>query len=284
VLKSNDLCLCCGTIETADFSQLVQAAAAGGFRSISIRSQHYQAAREAGLSDRDMRLMLEEHGLVITEFDPLVKWLPKELLGFDVDALRMPYLTATEDTFFRIAEALGGRHINAIQIFGPKLETDVYAEHFARLCDHAAGHGLKVSLEFLPWSPIPDLKRAVQIVSMANRANGGVLLDTWHHFRSGHGAEDLLALRGNVVAAIQMNDATAQPWDDLTKETVHNRLLPGEGAIDLVGVIRALDDIGCDAPVGVEVFSDELNKLSPVQVARRAGDATRAVLEAAKRR
>ena len=52
----------------------------------------------------------------------------------------------------------------------------------------------------------------------------------------------LLALRGNVVSAIQMNDATAQPWDDLTKETVHNRLLPGEGAIDLVGVIRALDD------------------------------------------
>jgi hypothetical protein len=36
--------------------------------------------------------------------------------------------------------------------------------------------------------------------------------------------------------------------------------------------------------VGVEVFSDELNKLSPVQVARRAGDSTRAVMEAARRR
>ncbi|MBM4462561.1 MAG: hypothetical protein FJ012_04365 [Chloroflexi bacterium] len=73
MLKPDDLCLCCGTIPGASFKELVEAGAAGGFHSISIRAHHYENARAAGLSDRDMRLMLEDHGLVITELDPLLQ-------------------------------------------------------------------------------------------------------------------------------------------------------------------------------------------------------------------
>ena len=64
--------------------------------------------------------------------------------------------------------------------------------------------------------------------------------------------------------------------DDLVKETMEARRLPGEGAIDLVGLIRTLDGIGCSAPIGVEVFSAELRQLPPVEAARRSADATRA--------
>ncbi len=281
MLKADELCLCSGTVATAGFRDLVEAAAAGGFHSISMGPQIYHPAREAGMTDRDMRRMMEERGLIITELDPLLKWLPAELLGVDIDAFGNPFLSATDDTFFRIADALGGRHLNVVQAFGPELPIDVYAECFARVCDRAAEHGLKVSLEFLPWSAIPDLGCAARIAEAAGRRNGGVMLDTWHHFRSGHGTDDLLALRGNVIIAIQINDATAQPWDSLPRESMRHRLLPGEGVIDLAGTIRALDSVGCDAPLGVEVFSEELSRLPPAQVARRAGDAARAVIAAA---
>ena len=70
MLGPNDLCLCCGTIAHASFQELVEAAAAGGFRAVSIWPQHYEDARAAGLSDSDMRLMLENYGLVISELDP----------------------------------------------------------------------------------------------------------------------------------------------------------------------------------------------------------------------
>lgn len=36
-------------------------------------------AMEAGMGRRHQVLKSNEHGLVITEFDPLLKWLPKEL-------------------------------------------------------------------------------------------------------------------------------------------------------------------------------------------------------------
>ena len=38
-------------------------------------------------------------------------------------------------------------------------------------------------IEFLPWLDIPDAATAWAIAKQAGRANGGVLVDTWHYFR-----------------------------------------------------------------------------------------------------
>ncbi|MCX5998999.1 MAG: TIM barrel protein, partial [Chloroflexi bacterium] len=201
MLDAADLCLCCGTIAQASFRELVAAAAAGGFRSISIWPQHYQRARDDGLSDRDMKLMLEDKGLVISELDPLMNWLPVAQPGRAGDApedalMKAASLAVDEQFFYHIADTLGGRHLNAVQVFRRRMETEVVASAFAAVCDRAAEHGLMVSLEFLPWSGIPDIKSALGIVRLAGRCNGGVLLDTWPHFRGGRGADDRLKVCG----------------------------------------------------------------------------------------
>jgi len=59
---------------------------------------------------------------------------------------------------------------------------------------------------------------------------------------------------------------------------LHNRLVPGEGAFDLAGYLRSLRSIGALAPIGVEVFSDDLHALGATEAARRAAEATRALL------
>ncbi len=281
MLKDEDLCLCCGTLCHAGFRELVESAAVAGFRSISLWPQHYECARQQGLTDQDMRLLLEDHGLVISELDPLMKWLPGDTT-LEAGESEGALFGRTEDFFFHIADTLGARHLNVIQAFGPEVNTEIAAEAFAGVCDRAAQHDLLVSLEFLPWSGISDVKVAREIIQTAGRPNGGILLDTWHHFRADHGAEELLSLPGEAIIAIQINDAGLKPADDIIDETMHGRLLPGKGAIDLIGIIRALDAIGCQAPVGVEVFSDELNKLTPVEAAQQAGDATRAVFKQAR--
>ena len=75
---------------------------------------------------------------------------------------------------------------------------------------------------------------------------------------------------GRAIAAIQFNDAPKGQADLLT-ETVTARLLPGEGAIDLVDIIHAWDAIGVTAPIG-EIFSVELDKFPP---SRRRGERRR---------
>ncbi len=59
---------------------------------------------------------------------------------------------------------------------------------------------------------------------------------------------------------------------------LHDRLLPGEGDLDLASVVAALRDAGAVAPIGVEVFSDALHALGPRAAARYAGDAARLLL------
>ena len=89
-------------------------------------------------------------------------------------------------------------------------------------------------------------------------AAGGVLVDTWHTTRAGVTAGDLAAYDGTRVHALQINDLPTAAEPDLFAETMHRRLLPGEGDADLVGIVRALDGAGVGCPWGVEVFSGEL--------------------------
>src|SRR5271170_5696857 len=156
------------------------------------------------------------------------------------------------------------------------------AEAFAGVCDRAREHGLLVHLEFLPWSGIPDVSRAAEIVALAGRANGGILLDTWHHLRSGNDAAALARVPGDRIFAVQLGDAPARAEGSIFEETMQRRLLPGEGEGDLAGLVRLLDTLGCRAPIGVEVFSEALRALPPEEAAQRAARSTRDVLARAR--
>ena len=103
------------------------------------------------------------------------------------------------------------------------------------------------------------------------------MLDTWHFFR---GRPDYDALRSfaDLVAGIQLNDAPRDPTADLPTETLTARLLPGDGDFDLMKVLDVLHEADARPSIGVEVFSTALQQLDPLEVGRRAGDATRAVL------
>jgi sugar phosphate isomerase/epimerase len=127
---------------------------------------------------------------------------------------------------------------------------------------------------------VAELDPAWDVVRRADRPNGGLALDAWHWFRSGTPSDvaTLGGIPGTKVFGVQLDDAPAEPEANLMSATLHHRRLPGEGAIDLAALIDALHEIGTAAPIGVEVFSDALHALGPMEAAERAADATRSVL------
>ena len=90
--------------------------------------------------------------------------------------------------------------------------------------------------------------------------------------------ELLRSLPGERVLGIQLDDGPAEPEANLIEATLHERRLPGEGEFDLGGLLQAFAEIGAVAPLGVEVFSDELHALPPADAGRQAGDAMRRLL------
>ena len=177
-----------------------------------------------------------------------------------------------------MADAVGARSVNAVDVFGTCADLDALSEAFAGLCRRAAEHGLVVHLEWLSWSKIPDLGTALRIVRSADQPNGGLNIDAWHFVRTGSSLEELRSVPGPLIKGIQLCDGSAEPEADLVEETLHRRALPGEGAFDLAGLTRALLDTGTEAPIGVEVFSDDLHRLPTGEAARRAAGTTRAVV------
>jgi len=224
--------------------------------------------------------MIVDHGLVVAELDPAWWWTPGAE-GFSIPDELDPVevFRYDEAELFRIADLVGARSLNAADVLGGRWGVDEGAEAYAALCDRAAEHGLIVHLEWLAWSRIPNLATAWEIVRSADRPNGGLNVDMWHCARTGTTSEDLLAIPGDRVLAIQIDDGPALAEEDLVEATLHDRLLPGEGAFDLVGYLRALRTIEAVAPIGIEVFSDDLHALGPLDAARRAAEATRNVLE-----
>jgi len=283
-LGPNDLVLCSGTLARGiSFEERLAAASAAGFDGVSLWGRDYRAARDEGLSDADMRSMLESHGLALGEIDPAWWWLP------GAGDVHIPAELDTLDVFrfgeaeiFAIADALGARSLNAVDVFGGDWDTERAAEAFAGLCARATEHGLLVHIEWLSWSKIPDLRTALEIVQLAKAPNGGLNVDAWHFVRAGVDLEELRKVPGELVTAVQLDDGPVEPEENLMHATLHERALPGEGEFDLAGILGALDEIGAAAPIGVEVFSDDLHALGPAESARLAAAAAREVLEAGR--
>lgn len=275
---ATDLVFCSGTLLLGSIQDLIAAAVAGEYRAITLWPQDVQRAHAEGLTDDDLRRMLADHGLAVADLDPLLGWTPQALPNPGEAMIEL----AGEDEFYAIAEALGARSLNLAQGFGSELDLDRAAEDLAGVCDRAREHGLLVTVEFLPWSGIPNATIAWELVQRCGRPNATVMLDTWHWYRAGADLESLRTIPGDRIGSIQLNDAPAEPGADLVQESITARLLPGEGTIPLVDVLHVLDEIGCTAPIGVEVFHDRHNTMPPADVGRLSAEATRAVLARAR--
>jgi sugar phosphate isomerase/epimerase len=279
-LGPDDLVLCSGTLpRDTSFVDRIDAAVVGGFAAISMWGRDYDGARREGHTDADMRARLADHGLAVAELDPAWWWTPLEV---DVAALvaidDMEVFRHGERELFDIADALGARSVNAVDALGGQWSLAEATEAFSGFCDRAAEHGLLVQLEFLPWSRIADLETAWELVRGADRPNAGVAVDAWHWFRGTPDDALLRAIPGAKIVGVQLDDAPNEPEANPMIATLHERLLPGDGGLDLASLVSALRDTGAVAPIGVEVFSDALHALGPHEAARRAGTAARRLL------
>ena len=283
MLGSGDRVLCAGTVVAASIPERIDAAVAGGYRGISLWFPDLARAEGENLSLGDVRSMIADAGLELAEIDSVGSWLPGSEPPDDLDELSRSFLRTTDEAL-ETAGALGARSVTANEMWGRPVDSDTAPEAFAALCDRAAEHGLLVHIEPMPMSGFRTVGDAWEVVRLADRPNGGILFDVWHHYRAGADDDLVRAVPGDRIFAVHLSDAPVEPARaDVIEEMMHERLLPGLGAVDVVSKLRLLDEIGCRAPLGVEVISDELAALSPREAACRVASALDDVLDEARR-
>src|SRR3954470_6692571 len=88
-LGPDDLVLCTTTMGPRPLREFLGAAEAAGFAGVSLSGGDYKNARASGLSDADIRTLLEDHALAVADLDSTVDWfrpLPRqEDTAFDLN-------------------------------------------------------------------------------------------------------------------------------------------------------------------------------------------------------
>jgi len=198
---------------------------------------------------------------------------------FDLELIRIgPDFRAVDyRPVLEVGQQLGAQVINVI---GDDPEPARLAASYAALCDIAAPCGLSCDLEFMPWSAVPDVATAHRLVAAVQRPNVGVLVDALHFGRSTSTLADVAALPREWIHYGQICDGTL-PGPSTREGLIHDarceRLLPGEGDIDLKGLFAQLPT---DVPVNIEVPNDQRAPAMGYEAwARAAVAATKAVLE-----
>jgi sugar phosphate isomerase/epimerase len=260
-----------------------EAVEAGGFSSMSVQTGDISRFLAGGGSLTDARRELESRGAPICCVDPFLGWYP----GYDPATARgeaAAELRATEDEVLRWAEELGATSITALGPFhGASASFDEAADSLGAFVDRAGAAGLRIQLEPIPTTKVPDLASGLALLEAVSRPNLGLVLDTYNLFRGGLTPDQLDGVSHEQIFAIQLADAeTAEPkGTDYFEDAYHHRALPGEGVLPMEDVIRRLTAKGPLAPLGPEVFSDALLSLPPAPAGRRCADSTRQFLRAA---
>jgi len=127
------------------------------------------------------------------------------------------------------------------------------AERLGQLCELAAPLGITPSLEPMPWTEVKNITQGARVLKASGKRNAGLLVDPIHFDRALSSLDELRALPREYFGYVQFCDAPAarpSDLDTLLFQARCERLAPGEGGLDLAGILRALPE---HLPVSLEV-------------------------------
>ena len=173
-----------------------------------------------------------------------------------------------------VAAELGAAHL---LVHGADADEARLADNFARLCDLAGRYQLIANLEPMPWVDVSTIAKALAVLRRAGRANSGLLVDAIHFFRAPDRLDVLATVPREYLHYAQFCDARRErPADmqEIIRQARSDRLMPGEGGLDLHGLLRALPGA---LPLSLEV--PYAKPMPALERARRARESTLRLLE-----
>jgi sugar phosphate isomerase/epimerase len=264
----------CANLLQLTLPEFIDTAERAGFGRITVRPYAFARALDDGWSASDLRRRLADAHIAVTMVDALTHALPgmRDVSGLGADVLaRLPPEVLDppdEATCFRTATELGAPVLNVTHYMGDPVPLDVMADAVGDVSRRAAPRGLRLCLEFIPDTGIPDLPFAQALVEACGEPNVAILLDVFHLDRSGGTVDDVRRLPPDAIAGIQLSDRT-RPVPGTGHVPLGGRQLPGEGEMPLRDLLAAALDNSPTATVDLEVLNDELRTLPAHEAAAR---------------
>ena len=183
----------------------------------------------------------------------------------------------------RFAAAVGCNRMTAILPAASRTPKDellkTYKERYTAVAAVLAKHKVRLGFEFLgplqfrTRSPYEFLWRMNDVVDFCKECgpNTGLLLDAWHWHHAGATVQDILNAGKSRIVTVHVSDCAKMAPEDVKD---NQRLLAGEGVIDLMGFFKALKKVGYVDGVSPEPLGRIPAGTSPEEGARMGLEST----------
>ena len=250
---------------------IVDASADAGFAGVSLWAFHHNGAVAAGKSPAEVKAWHDDRGLSVPIVESLIGWE-----GADKDSIEQMCIPTLD-----VATLYGATDVAGV-VMAPELPSmDAAQQGLGMLGELAADRGLRICIEWLPWSALPTIEKAWGLIEAVGQDHIGLVVDAWHWLRQPGGPdfETLRKVPGDRIHCVQLDDAPLEgSGEDQMTESMTNRLLPGDGDVEWAPLLAALEEMGADPIWAPEVFNLGLMAEGPVSMAQKINQSTRKVL------
>jgi sugar phosphate isomerase/epimerase len=259
-----DIGLGTANLLTTSLPEFIALAARHGFRRITVRPHAYLQALRQGHTEAGLRQQLADAGIQVSMIDALTHGLPGVSSPDTWDAATRAQVPADalnppdEACCLQAACALGTSILNVVAYQGKVVPVSEMADALGGLCQRAAPLGIRIALEFLPESGIPDVQHARRVLEACDQPNLGLMLDVFHLGRSGGTVDDVRRFAAGAITSIQLSDRHAGTVGHVA---YGGRLMPGEGQLPLHELVAVSLENNPAATLDIEVLNDELRSL-----------------------
>jgi sugar phosphate isomerase/epimerase len=246
-----------------NLEEAVDAYAAAGFKNVEPHLNLVKDWLDDGHTVDDTRRLFEERGLSVVASSQL------EVMCFGSPDARLPNLKANAENARLIRELGADKMI--VGTDGPEQNSvgalDAVAGAMWNLAEATEDVGVDIAIEF-NWSPIiKSLQSAVRVAEIADHPRVGVLFDAAHYHVTPTKLRDINESSVRRIKHVHLDDMPDTPADLTHRD--FDRVLPGEGVVDLPGIISALEQNGYRGYFSIEMFSANLWRLPAKEAARR---------------
>jgi sugar phosphate isomerase/epimerase len=147
-------------------------------------------------------------------------------------------------------------------------DTECLVGKLRKASDMAAERGLAINLEFLAGQAANGtLGSCIELVNRVDHPACGMLFDFCHYYASPSHFEEMALLKPGKLFMVHVDDSQHLPMERLTSE---QRCFPGEGRIDVAGMIHRLrTETNYDGPFSVELYDKGIWEMDPHEVMSR---------------
>jgi sugar phosphate isomerase/epimerase len=263
-------CLNASTIRTTPVLRQIQVTREAGYDAIELWHDHIDLHLQSGGTLRELRVALDDHGLVVPTTIYLAGWFqpagPQHTQALDEVRRRLEQAAAVGAEF-----AIAGPPPGAA-------DRELGAQHYAELLDLGATFGVKPAFEYLGFvDDINTIDDAIDIMVRCQHPQATVVLDPFHCHRGGGPMESIAKLLPHQIAISHFNDCPDSPPAHLQQDT--DRVLPGDGVVDLNAYCNLLTSVGYNRWLSLELFREDLWSQDPLHVAQFGLQKMKAVAE-----